>query len=141
MPCRKGQKARQAQRKLERGLLHPTMFPKRSMLEKWKLMNSQGREWNHLCLKITKTTSKAKSTTHRTHFELGTHIYSYASSNGFQMQKLRWTRNGQSSRQLQLGSWTRLRAMKGGYSGSTETQKESALCYLGEHVSSQKMRS
>ena len=92
--AKREQKARPADRKLERGITHPTRFQKRSMPEKWKLMNPQGNEWNHLYLQITKTTSEAKDTTQWTTTIWYTSLFLCLRQWKFRMRRQQWTRPG-----------------------------------------------
>ena len=54
-----------------------------------------------------------------------------------QMQRQQWTRNGRSSKRFPPGLTTKSRAKKGSHSVSTKREKESPLCYIDGHLSSQ----
>ena len=62
-PCKKRTKRPVCFQEIEAKHDAPNNFQKQSMLEKWKLMNPRGNVWNHLYLKITKTTSQVRDTT------------------------------------------------------------------------------
>ena len=91
-------------RKVKRSAMHPTKFQKQSMLVQWKLMNPRGNVWNHLYLKVTKTTSQVKDTTqwHIKIWYTGWCLCRWQKK--IRMQKQQWARNGRSSKRFQHGS-------------------------------------
>ena len=60
--------------------MHFTMFQGQNMTEKWDLMNPQGNEWNPLYLKNHEVHIAGKGYTSMTHYNYGSHFYSYATS-------------------------------------------------------------
>ena len=80
-------------------------IPKRFMVEKWNLMNAQGHEWNLLDSQYMKIALQAKVSPRWPVTIWFTNLFLCLKRWEFRMQKLQWTRNGKSSRQLQHGNW------------------------------------
>ena len=95
----------------------------------WNPMNPQGNEQNLRNRKTWRSHCWVRiNFDNASHF--GAQVHPNTDSNEDSgRKKLPWRRNGRSSKRFQPGSWTRLWA-KGGYSGSTQRQKESQRCFI-----------
>ena len=105
-----------------------------------RLMSPRDNVWNHLHLKIRNTTLQAKDTTQWTTIMWYTNLFRCTKRWKFRMRQQQWIRNGRSSKRFQPDSWTMLRANRRLFRKHEET-KESPLCCIYGHLSSQKKRS